>query len=363
MSSKKIDSVRAWISVALLLCASLAAIAQGTWELGRYRLLSGPPSPPLRYSQANSGGLGSYDFVSRVGGVAFSGVAIPSSTVNNTKISLRYDPSASDGRHLKIIAGNVMSQADLSDWMLVPIAQFADSEFDSCVSLFGPRTNATSYDIVYHEKLRDTLLGLRLLQADLLLFDLGETWHLPKFNGRVVLGLGEVPPTEFDEASAVSISSALNAGQFQSWVMTDQGERITFDIHDGGFEISGSPYYYFWTSNVKEVNQQKDTLYQEALRLRSAGRVAEHNRIVGQINSMRPVVTEVSSLTNSLKNSSGALRRLNGPVYNAATNTMRFSAFFRYVKKQSPADWKIFLTQLGSIEVQPAITTPTAWAR
>jgi hypothetical protein len=139
------------LAAGVLLFVTLAALAQGDWSLGPYRLTSGRPSAPLQYSLAGSGGLGSYRFVSGVGGVAFGGIARPDASVKDRSIVLHYDTTTTDGHHLQVLAGDVTATADLPDWMLIPIANFANSESDACVSLFGPDTNAVAYDIVYHQ--------------------------------------------------------------------------------------------------------------------------------------------------------------------------------------------------------------------
>jgi hypothetical protein len=306
--------------------------------------------------------LGSFDFVSSVGGVAFGDVARPGPGFGGA-VGVRYDPSAFDGQRLQVVIGERTLGADLPDWLLIPIARFAGSSYDSCVSLFGPRTTDRQYDIVYHDDFQNTLLGLRLLQADIMLFDLNETWHLPRLGGLTVLGAGETEPRQFNERSAMRIESALSNGQFQSWVMTDRDEDVVFSDDLGQLRLSGLPYYYFWTSDMKAYEARRAELIGQANAARQAQRVAEHNRIVEQVNRMRPEVHEVTSLTAALKADREALRAFNQPVYDAATNTMRYAAFFRYVKKQNPAGWNAFLAQLNSVTPQPSITTPTAWAR
>jgi hypothetical protein len=364
MPSRLKLSGRKFVALGVMLLIALVALAQGAWSLGRYTFTSGRPSAPLQYSLANSGGLGSYGFVSGVGGVAFSGTAKPDAGVAGKLITLHYAKGTTDGHRLQVLADTGTATADLPDWMLVPIARFADSEFDACVSLFGPNTNAVAYDIVYHKSFQNTLLGMRLLQADMVLFDLGETWRLPQRGGVVVLGLGESAPSRImDEASAQTIDAALQGGAFQSWVMTDQDEEVVFALRRGRLDLTGQPYYYFWTSNVEAVQAAQRRLESQALEMRRAGRVSEHNRIVEQLNAMVPTVSEVTTLTGQLKGARGALRRFNPAVYDAATQTMRYSAFFRYVKKQNHDGWKDFVRELASVTVQPDVTTPTRWAR
>jgi len=351
------------ISVFLTLFLSFVAIGQGDWSLGRYRLGGGPPSGPLQFNLADSGGLGSYAFVSGVGGIAFGGIARPGSPPEVQKVHLEYDSSVPDGGRLRVTVNGRKLQAAIPDWMLIPLAKYSDSRFDSCVSLFGPKTTDAMYDIVYHEEFQDTLVGLRLLQADMLLFDLNETWELPKFGGSVILGLGEIAPQGLDESSAIQIQNALANGEFQSWVMTDKGEAITFDSNGDRLQITGLPYYYFWTSNVEAIQHQQIELQQRAEQARRAGRIAEYNRIVEQSNALIPTVQEVSHLTANLKAARRALREFNPPVYDAATNVMRYSAFFRYVKRQDPSAWREFLEQLKTATARPQIITPTRWAR
>jgi len=348
-------------AVVLAALFSVAALAQGSWTLGSYTLLTGTPSPPLRVNLAESGGFGSYTFLSSVGGVAFTAVASPGSSFGGQAVTLRYDARARDGGRLEVIVGDTALRGDVPDWMLVPIARYAGSPYDSCVSLFGPETTDTVYDIVYHPELQNTLLGLRILQADMLLFDLSETWQLPKFAGVTVLGLGETAPTRLDAANANRIQQAMADAEFQSWVLTDRGESVIVGGESGRLRLTGLPYYYFWTSNVDAVIARQEELAERARQARQAGQVAEHNRIVEQINAMEPQVREVPALTATMKEAREALQEFNQPVYNAATTTMRYAALFRYVRQRDPEAWSAFIAQLASVQVEPHVVTPTTW--
>ncbi len=224
MPSRLKWSGKKFVALGALLLIALVALAQGDWSLGPYTFTSGRPSAPLQYSLASSGGLGSYGFVSGVGGVAFNGLAKPDAAMKDKAIVLHYDKTTTDGHRLQVVVEGGTATADLPDWMLIPIARFAESDYDACVSLFGPN----AYDIVYHASFQNTLLGLRLLQADMILFDIGETWRLPQRGGVFALGAGETAPRQMDEASARTIDAALQVGTFQSWVMTDQDEDVIF---------------------------------------------------------------------------------------------------------------------------------------
>jgi hypothetical protein len=78
---------------------------------------------------------------------------------------------------------------------------------------------------------------------------------------------------------------------------------------------------------------------------------------------MVPTVTGVPALTQHLKDARGPLRRFNAPVYDAATKTMRYSAFFRYIKKQNQKRWQDFVREIALVTIEPAVVTPTRWAR
>jgi hypothetical protein len=53
------------------------------------------------------------------------------------------------------------------------------------------------------------------------------------------------------------------------------------------------------------------------------------------------------------------LRSINPQVWDAGVNLMRWSAFFRWVKRDYPAEWQRFLAQTKGIAVEPALKTPT----
>ena len=341
--------------------STLLLAASGSWDLGKYKFVNGQSSPPLLKILKSESSLNSYDFVGGVGGVAFAGVALPDSRIGLNIISLQYNPKKQDGKRLEVRIEDQTFALTIHDWQLLPIARYADSKYNACVSLFGPKTNKNKYDIVYHPALKDTLLGMRLLQADILLFDLAETWQLPSMNGKTILGAGENAPTGLDRKSALEIQSVFKKANFQSWVMTDDEVKVRI-LRDGKkMSLSGEPYYYFWTSNFSEYVQNRNALVAQANQLRRTGKVSEHNKLVKQINAMKPRVTQVKSLTNGLKQKYNALYRFNPAVFDAASNTMRFAALFRLVKKQNPGNWKRFLNQLKKIKITPNVETPTQW--
>jgi len=53
------------------------------------------------------------------------------------------------------------------------------------------------------------------------------------------------------------------------------------------------------------------------------------------------------------------LRDINPAVWDAAVNTMRYAAFFRFCKKEFPEQWKNFMEQVEKTAVEPPVITPT----
>lgn len=352
--------------LALLVGATTWAQVTGSWSLGPYNLLQGPPSPPLRVRMSRAS-LGSYAFVGRVGGVAFGAVATPDESIAGQAIRLSYDPKRPDGERLTVTVGDTSAAERLPqrlpDWQLTPIARYANSEFNACVSLFGESTTDESYEITYHEALQDTLLGVRILQADILFFDLSETWRLPSRGGRVVLGRGESAPAKLDLPNLLILQRALGRGSFQSWVLTDVDVPVVLSRSGDRVEISGSPYYYFWKSDFATYEREYNRLRARAEALRAEGRVREFNAVAAQINALEPTVHPVPAITEPLRKLQDALRTHNAPVYDAATRTMRYAALFRYVKQTSPGHWSSFLDSLAGVDVDPDVKTPTRWAK
>lgn len=352
------------IPVFWLFFLATSSFAQGaSWSLGKYSLLRGPSSGPLLKTISGPASLKSYSFVGKVGGIAFGEVAVFDKNNGLQKIKLSYDEQKPDGQRLRVHIANKPHQMTVYDWMLVPIAKYANSEHNACISLFGENTTNEYYDIVYHPALKDTLLGMRLLQADILLFDISEMWRLPKLNGRTILGKGEIEPEILDIKSALRIQNILNGGRFQSWVLTDVGVNVRIQLENDQLKLMGDPYYYFWISNIRGFHSLRNQRIAQANKFRAKGNIFEYNKIVSIINNMEPVVWEVSVLTKGLQNNRNALFNFNPSVYNAVATTMRYAAFFRYVKKNNPNAWDNFFNVIRLIKIEPAVQTPTRWER
>ena len=53
------------------------------------------------------------------------------------------------------------------------------------------------------------------------------------------------------------------------------------------------------------------------------------------------------------------LRTMNPAVWDATTATLKYSAFFRYLKHKYPLEWDEFIIQLENIKIAPEVSIPT----
>ena len=250
------------------------------WTIGKIRLIVKPKAnPPLKVRSSGRSSLRSYNFVGKVGGVNFEQVAVPDAETAAKTIELSYDKKALDGFRLVVKIGSTPLRPQIADWLLIPIAKFAESDFTSATSLFGEGPDTDNfYYIKYHPAFKDSLLGMRLLQADILLMDLQHNSSLPKRNGQVVLGHGEFLPMKIADIDKVNtLAKIVNGQKATSWVLTDIDAPASFSIQNGEFRLRSTPYYYFWSRHEDLIHQ-----YQEKEKVYNS-RVKAYNRKV--INS------------------------------------------------------------------------------
>jgi hypothetical protein len=393
---------------------SLAPVANALaqeWSLGskRFSTNAAVAAAPLRLTSAGRSGLQTFRFVGRVGGASFEAVAKPNQSMVGKSIELAYDPSRPDGSRLIVRTGSTTLRANIPDWQLRPITQFADSEYNAAVSLFGEGADSKKYYYIqYHDALKDTLLGMRMLQADILFIALHEHWRMPRYGGKLLLGTGEQDSREEQSMDAArKLDAALRGQKWRSWVLTDTGTQPTFGAVNGELMIVAKPYYYFWNANENEIEagiQGHNRLIDEHNRIIASAKssVEQYNSLVRtfnattdparrraletqmealkldidrqekQLDALRarieserpePKVYEVTALTNAMRSLDGAIAEYNPSVYRAYQRVAQYSAFFRYVKTNNPASWKAFQQAMINTPIQPSVKTPTTWER
>lgn len=320
-------------------------------------------------------------FLAAVGGISFEAVAVLPSEHAGSSVCPRYIAGNADGKRLAVEIGADRYSTLIYDWQLIPIVNYADSKFVGIVSLFGPQSDETRYHIVYHPAFRDTLLGLRLLHGDVLLTDLLEFGHLPKVNGSMPLGAGEVD-FPFSERTAIEIASVMASfGEMNAWVITDVDRESNIVIKEGRLSVDLEPYFYFWVDgpHVTLIIEKAEDLMNE-LKLLESG-LAVHNS-KSTPKRIREIDAELYDLENDYNTAVGVssygrmneaieefdtyrdlLTEFNPPVMDALRTTARFAALFRLAKQTDAGCWQDFVAQISGITPLPKVETPNRMPR
>jgi hypothetical protein len=389
------------IALTLLLVMSTPLLSSAAIEAGGYTMtrLSAPyMNNPMRVRA----GVVNVGFCGKVGGVAFGEIA--ESTDGSQIQRLLYHPDRPDGQRLEalISQGEAVNTVTLPiyDWLFVPAANFAAGEQDVVVTFFGTlsdKANQAQLEkqgcrfINYNPAVDNTLMGLRLMQADLLAFHQIAPYNMNE-NGVNIVGEGE---TLQSESSNLNSSAKVqdywdNASKqqgAQSYVICDVDQPIRFYLQsdaDGktNLVISGNPYWSCWTAPVDEtalqekvVMQALETLTsQEQMQIMEAMQqstgvpdaIQQKMAQFAEQNAERLINEEREKTFRQLPEVSKELSRLmkeeeggNPAVYRAVTAFMRYAALFRHARKHNPSDYQSFVQSLNGVHLLPPIETPT----
>ena len=379
--------------------------------LGDYVLTREVASEPLRESRPVARGLRSFTFLNGVGGVAFGGVA--SSADGSQILSIRYSRSEGgvdlpDGSRVRVTmiapgGATAIVSLPLYDWQLVPIARLAASEQEACFTLFGQTADDGDAEerrtrgeriLSYHPAVANTLLGLRLFQADVLALDLSFC-DLPRLTTGYLLGAGERAPDVAANETALSgfydaLEIAVGDESHQSYLICDHQQPVTFALTGDRLVLTGEPYWWCWRYSVEgdaEIERIWEEMTAEANRVANS-RVsdefnAEQSRLGRAAFNAKWTETYQQARFEELfdeefdrQASKSLLREMpqyserytegmrlnkggNPVVYDALVVTMRHLAFLRRFKQTSPDKFAEFLKTLEAIPVEPQLLTPT----
>lgn len=374
--------------------------------MGRTEITLGTKT--FRYSAATplanpvrvSAGIRSVRFVGKVGGVAFGGTAIGRN--DEEVFALEYDSKQNDGERLLVTLRDRFGEKEtftlpVYDWMLVPIANFAATDQDACFTLFGDledndegkQLRQSGHRILnYHSAFRDTLVGLRLYQADILIID-PDAIDLPKEDGKYLLGNGESEPNvpqnarRFLKVSSKTESLAeLHGGAFQSYVICDVDQVITFYGHEGLLVMTGTPVWSCWRYR-KVSDDELDRIYvdiseksRKRLLEEAQAYLKEHGESKMRMKWTRAYIDErrdeindelesealleqMPQFSQSLTETIGKEKGVNPAVFNVLTKTMRISALFRHFRSKNADAFRAFLQSISHVPVRPKVTVPT----
>ncbi|MBN1927640.1 MAG: hypothetical protein JW798_17530 [Prolixibacteraceae bacterium] len=209
--------------------------------------------------------------------------------------------------------------------------------------------------------------------------------------------------------------------QFRSYVICDYNQSIIFSVSEGELQLSGSPYYYCWRYafdnplfDQEERANKIETRYRELIDAKISENayfspralyidslisvITRYNEQYADIETgddLYPVITadnkeEKRSYLENFSNQSlystlinltfmmesqkieflkeysdqlsanqTILKGMNPAVWNATLKTMRYSAFFRYIKIHFPDTWQSFLEEIENVSIYPEYETPT----
>jgi hypothetical protein len=367
-------------------------IMAGKWSF------AAPAAKPLVNSVKAAQGVNSYGFGAGVGGIAFGAVA--EFTDGSRITDLVYDAALPDGQRLRITVEKGGEQHIITlpvhDWIAIPVARFAQGEQDAIFTLFGDlkdaeddarRKEAGQRILNYHAAFENTLLGLRLMQADLLAFHPAAPENLTD-GGQTLQGTGEVlRSVEQNQRDFTVLNQVYRTERPRSYVITDvdQGVRVRLQPSDDEsvLEFHGRPYWACWRlkKDMEEVQRafweadgRMDQLQQRVLR-RALRESADLSSSGAEENLERLFIEEGRAMLNNhidmhyferlpdlsrrLSDRMAELEGGNPPVYQALVQTMHYAALFRHIKATSPQVYRAFMQQIASVRPEPRVTTPT----
>lgn len=296
-----------------------------------------------RLELKSGGNLYSTLMTGSVGGVDFSATAAPDSSVIGSGVNLKYDKNQPDGQRLAVTIDSRTYYPSIYDWELFPIAKFADDEFTACfTALDTTEVSDTSYTPYnYHEAFYNTLLGVRLRQADFYttLADARVPLTPLDTNGNFILGSGEVIPSyekvfknqkklrDLNRKLIDRKQHCLSWGtRSRGWILTDAESEITFGVNDSALVFSGAPYYHFWT---------KETCY---------------NLYGEKCEDSIDSIYLCEGATKYYIDNFQIWRAANPLVSNATFKVMYFASFFNYIALQNNNNWASFIKSINKAD-------------
>lgn len=328
------------------------------------------------------------DFYTKVGGVAFIQTATPTFDVK----SLKLDCNLAENNAYTTINGHTY-QIPLEVWQLQPIVEFVDDHNNAAITIYGDEDSR----IKMHEAFLDKLIGLRLLQTDLLpslgmhnqgkypVFDNGEyimtqtekhTYHNLHIQGlsdmlRDILGpeltnemiyqikehietlsadLGKIDPSTADYKELETFYAELRI-----LLLSNASSVIDYLNHIFNSVLEGQNTYIY-TDFDQDITFNLDN---------STGLIKFDGKPYYRFaaiekSSTDTIVTEVTNLTNYLKEEGAVFIYWSNPlIYHESETICQWSAFFRYVKQNHPMVWQDFKKQVKSLTYDaPYVWTP-----
>ena len=207
--------------------------------------------------------------------------------------------------------------------------------------------------------------------------------------------------------------------KYRSYLISDYAKDIYFSLRNDTLTISGYPYYYCWQYASDQVGLKKDKIeknttesvnneiekmanstniskkdaviklmlesvidYEKGFSFYDQGTIVELTKLPKEGNQRKDLLELYTTnaimealismnvkmayynpifleeLSNKISNPE-LFYRANPLIWNATTKTLRYAAFFRYLKEYYPEQWRNFISELEGIKAEPRVTTPT----
>ena len=256
------------------------------------------------------------------GGVMFGNPSMPCAPIRASVLGLEYRRGNAQGERLVLTVAGGPSIVAATDQELAIIGRFVDTSQPALVSLKLVGTQADRPDeslrsVELHPALVDTVLGERLIRADMLIWPI-LIEEATTFSGRRVStnsaidGLREIFFREaVGEARAERVLLTRNSASNINDVTAQSG----FCAANGRATLTGAP-------GIDVLMTGTDGI--------SAVRLPE--------TSKRLYLEQTA-----------VLRPLDIPAYDAAQRTFQLSGLMNYVKRTNPASWSVFVSSLPAV--------------
>jgi len=243
-------------------------------------------------------GIPDYKFHMMVGGVSFEGTARPAKNLKGQAVSVDYT-----NNQFVVKIGSKTVHPQLPNWQLIPIAEFANTVDKAVFTIYGKQIDANGPQCRFQSAFLDSLLGLRLFQADLL-FHLNDMWEIPKDKtGKYIFANSEkekLPPSSMtNQLKEIhnELVKLFNKGSFHSYIFTDYGDTVTYNIVDNQIVMQGLPYYLF-------TKYEKDWQYFENLTRNHLQQLEQNSNAYQALKIVNPANNDLYRQIKSRLNSS-----------------------------------------------------------
>jgi len=244
--------------IAILMLSVQVLFGQGYMSLGGAQLIVNPQVDKSQRTLSSVANLSEARVWSKLGGVVFGDTAIASPSLSINSMSLMCDVLTSKSF---VVINQQKYEIDLPIWQLQPIVKFANDSMTSVITLYGD----SICPVRIHEAFLDNLMGLRLLQTDLMLagnyLNPEDSWDIPKNDrGESILADSEKSLYKNKQRNKIHILlneiSKVENNNFNTYIFTDYQEPFVFDIQNGKFVINGFPYYKFAKRDTSQVDYE-----------------------------------------------------------------------------------------------------------